>query len=60
MKKNDYLKILGLSKKKIEKYVCTKCKSTECLTWERQLRGADEMTSVFTQCQVCYYTEISN
>ena len=40
--------------------ICEKCKSKNTKTWERQLRGADEMTSIFVQCQDCHHTMIYN
>lgn len=57
--KEDYLNIL-LGKNKIKKYTCEKCHSKNTKTWDRQLRGADEMTSIFVQCQDCYHMVIYN
>ena len=33
--------------------VCAKCKSTEIITWERQVQSADEGMTVFARCQNC-------
>ena len=39
---------------------CKRCKSKRTMTYGKQLRGADESTSVITYCVECKYRSISH
>lgn len=41
-----------------DQYICSKCGEKKTKVNELQLRGADESTSIFVTCLVCYNTEI--
>lgn len=57
---NTYLQFLNNPEVEDGMFECKKCKSKKILTMSKQVRRADEPTTVFAKCSHCKYSWVVN